>query len=93
MKLEHRSVEVIVVGAGIGGLAAAKTYLELSPLTNLIILEKRPTIGGVWSEENCYEGLKTNNLGGTYEFTDFPWVKNTGSKKINISLVPCYIPI
>lgn len=40
MKLEHRSVEVIVVGAGIGGLAAAKTYLELSPLTNLIILEK-----------------------------------------------------
>jgi cation diffusion facilitator CzcD-associated flavoprotein CzcO len=40
MKPEHRSVEVIVVGAGIGGLAAAKTYLELSPPTNLIILEK-----------------------------------------------------
>jgi cation diffusion facilitator CzcD-associated flavoprotein CzcO len=29
-------------------------------------------LGGVWAEENCYEGLKTNNLHGTYEFTDFP---------------------
>ncbi|BAE63904.1 unnamed protein product [Aspergillus oryzae RIB40] len=81
MQPEHRSAEVIVIGAGIGGLAAAKTYLELSPLTNLILLEKRPTIGGVWSEENCYEGLKTNNLGGTYEFTDFPMGEKYGIKE------------
>lgn len=40
MQPEHRSAEVVVIGAGIGGLAAAKTYLELSPLTNLILLEK-----------------------------------------------------
>ncbi|KAJ5585770.1 FAD/NAD(P)-binding domain-containing protein [Penicillium hetheringtonii] len=72
MQFEHRSAEVIVVGTGVGGLAASKTYLELSPQTELVLLEKRPTLGGVWSEENCYEGLKTNNLGGTYEFTDFP---------------------
>ncbi|KAJ5397846.1 hypothetical protein N7509_005959 [Penicillium cosmopolitanum] len=72
MQPQHRSTEVIVIGAGIGGLAAAKTYFELSPLIDLVIVEKRPTLGGVWSEENCYEGLKTNNLGGTYEFTDFP---------------------
>ncbi|GKZ79520.1 hypothetical protein AnigIFM56816_003719 [Aspergillus niger] len=72
MPLEYRTAEVIVVGTGIGGLAATKTYLELSPQTDIVLLEKRPTIGGVWAEENCYEGLKTNNLGGTYEFTDFP---------------------
>jgi L-2-hydroxyglutarate oxidase LhgO len=35
---EH--AEVIVVGAGIGGLAAAKTYLELSPGTSLLLIEK-----------------------------------------------------
>lgn len=29
-------------------------------------------MGGVWARENCYEGLKTNNLHGTYEFSDFP---------------------
>ncbi|KUL81709.1 hypothetical protein ZTR_09513 [Talaromyces verruculosus] len=81
MQPEICSAEVIVIGAGIGGLAAAKTYLELSPLTNLVILEKRPTIGGVWSEENCYEGLKTNNLGGTYEFADFPMGEKYGVKE------------
>ncbi|KAF9890675.1 hypothetical protein FE257_005541 [Aspergillus nanangensis] len=70
--MQQLAAEVIVIGTGIGGLAAAKTYLELSPETDLVLLEKRPTLGGVWSEENCYEGLKTNNLGGTYEYSDFP---------------------
>lgn len=40
-------------------------------------------MGGVWSEENCYEGLKTNNLGGTYEFTDFPMGEKYGIKEDN----------
>lgn len=31
--------DLIVVGAGIGGLCAAKTYLELAPESNVIILE------------------------------------------------------
>nr|KAK5436095.1 hypothetical protein LTR18_009674 [Exophiala xenobiotica] len=67
----HR-YDVIIVGSGIGGLAAAKTYLELSSNTNLILLEGRETLGGVWAKENCYDGLKTNNILGTYEFSDFP---------------------
>ena len=29
-------------------------------------------MGGVWAEQNLYEGIKTNNLVGTYEFSDFP---------------------
>lgn len=40
MQPQHRSTEVIVIGAGIGGLAAAKTYFELSPLIDLVIVEK-----------------------------------------------------
>lgn len=40
MQFEHRSAEVIVVGTGVGGLAASKTYLELSPQTELVLLEK-----------------------------------------------------
>ena len=31
--------DVIVVGSGIGGLCAAKTYLELAPETKLVVLE------------------------------------------------------
>ena len=29
-------------------------------------------MSGVWAEENLYEGIKTNNLVGTHEFSDFP---------------------
>ena len=34
------SVDVLIVGAGIGGLCAAKTYLELAPQTRLVVLEE-----------------------------------------------------
>ncbi|PWY88762.1 dimethylaniline monooxygenase [Aspergillus sclerotioniger CBS 115572] len=71
MHLKEQRVEVIVVGAGLGGLATAKTYLELAPQTDLLILEGRSAVGGVWAQ-NSYEDLRTNNLYGTYEFSDFP---------------------
>jgi cation diffusion facilitator CzcD-associated flavoprotein CzcO len=54
------------------GLAAAKTYLEVNPTSNLVVLEEASTVGGVWAEHRLYPGLKTNNLVGTYEFSDFP---------------------
>ncbi|KAF5594883.1 dimethylaniline monooxygenase [Fusarium subglutinans] len=76
----HRA-SVIIIGTGVGGLAAAKTYLELDPEADILLLEKRSGLGGVWAEENCYDGLKTNNLRGTYEFTDFPLDDSYGVKE------------
>lgn len=35
-------------------------------------------MGGVWAKESCYPDLKTNNLLGTYEFSDFPMDKKYG---------------
>jgi cation diffusion facilitator CzcD-associated flavoprotein CzcO len=29
-------------------------------------------VGGVWSSERLYPGLKSNNMVGTYEYSDFP---------------------
>ncbi|KAL8946199.1 MAG: hypothetical protein Q9222_007378, partial [Ikaeria aurantiellina] len=69
--LPNNHQDVVVVGAGIQGLVAAKTYLQLSPNISLLILESGRTIGGVWAEGNIYPGLKTNNQLGTFEFTDF----------------------
>ncbi|KAI4138816.1 MAG: hypothetical protein L6R39_006593, partial [Caloplaca ligustica] len=63
--------DVLIVGTGIQGLVAAKTYLQLSPRANLLIIDSQHSIGGVWSKENCYPGLKTNNQLGTFEYTDF----------------------
>ena len=67
-----KSTTVLVIGAGIHGLVAAKTYLQCSPTTSLLIIDRQPSLGGVWAREKLYPGLKTNNQLGTLEFSDFP---------------------
>jgi cation diffusion facilitator CzcD-associated flavoprotein CzcO len=61
-----------VIASGLHGLAMAKTYLEVNPSADVIILEAASTVGGVWAAHRLYPGLKSNNLLGTYEFSDFP---------------------
>lgn len=50
----------------------AKTYLEVDPDASISIFDSAVSVGGVWAKERLYPGLKTNNLLGTYEFSDFP---------------------
>lgn len=70
--------DIVVVGAGLQGLAAAKTYIQIEPEVNLRILDSSDSIGGVWAKSNLYPGLRSNNLFGTYEYTDFPMTKQAG---------------
>lgn len=44
----------------------------MNPSANIAILDSEETIGGVWAERKLYPGLKTNNMLGTYEFSDLP---------------------
>lgn len=46
---------VIIVGAGMGGLAAA-FYLKRAGVTNLTMLERGPEVGGTW-RANTYPGI------------------------------------
>ena len=64
--------DVVIVGAGIQGLAAARIFLQLEPELKLLIIDSNTSVGGVWAKENLYPSLKTNNLRGTFEYTDFP---------------------
>ncbi|KAI0744107.1 hypothetical protein C8Q80DRAFT_879065 [Daedaleopsis nitida] len=64
--------EVVVIGAGWFGLAAAKTYIQLHSACRLLVLESASTVGGVWAQSRLYPGLKSNNMLGTYEYPDFP---------------------
>ncbi|KAI5782521.1 hypothetical protein FPQ18DRAFT_299496 [Pyronema domesticum] len=64
--------DLVIIGAGWHGLITAKTYLEVNPSANVLILDKAATIGGVWAEHRLYPGLKTNNMLGTYEYSEFP---------------------
>lgn len=52
----------------------AKTYLEAHPEAKTLILDYAESVGGTWAHERLYPGLKTNNLVGSYEFSDFPLV-------------------
>jgi hypothetical protein len=64
----------LISSTGWHGLAMAKTYTEVSPNANILVLDSACSIGGVWAKERLYPDLKTNNLIGTYEFSDFPMV-------------------
>ncbi|KAI0867577.1 hypothetical protein GGS24DRAFT_515151 [Hypoxylon argillaceum] len=70
--MEH--FDIIIVGAGLHGLAIARTLVDASPNgpKRLIILDEGRSIGGTWAAERLYPGLKTNNVVGSYEFSDFP---------------------
>lgn len=52
----------------------AKTYLEVHPHSSILILDYAEHLGGTWARERLYPGLKTNNIVGSYEFSDFPLV-------------------
>lgn len=70
--------DVVIIGAGLNGLAAAKTFLEIDPALRLTIVDSNASIGGVWALSNLYDGLRTNNLVGGYEYTDFPMDETFG---------------
>ncbi|KFY24197.1 hypothetical protein V491_02247, partial [Pseudogymnoascus sp. VKM F-3775] len=63
--------DLVVVGAGIYGLAVAKTYHQVNPSARLLILDSGISAGGTWCAERLYDGLFTNNLVGMLEFSDF----------------------
>jgi len=63
-------------------LAAAKTYIQVEgPSVNLVVLDAQPSIGGTWATHRLYPGLKSNNILGTYEYTDFPMAGFAGAKE------------
>ena len=55
-------------------MAMAKTYLEVCPDERILVVDSAASIGGTWAKERLYSGLKTNNLIGSYEFSDFPMI-------------------
>lgn len=52
----------------------AKTYLQVHSEANILVVEKAHSIGGSWATERLYPRLKTNNLFGSYEWSDLPMV-------------------
>ncbi|KAK1990019.1 cofactor FMO1 FAD enzyme, partial [Colletotrichum falcatum] len=66
------TVETLIIGAGPSGLCAAKTLLQRDPAAEILVVDGRASVGGVWSREQIYPNLKTNNLVTAMDFSDFP---------------------
>jgi dimethylaniline monooxygenase (N-oxide forming) len=63
-------VKIAIVGAGPSGLATAAVLQEFGH--EVVVFEKAPDIGGVWSATRSYPGLSTQDTRVTYAFSDVP---------------------
>ena len=54
-------------------------FLQVRPDVDLLVLEAGSSIGGTWSKERLYPGLKTNTLTDDFEYTDFS-MREDGAK-------------
>ncbi|KAK6499822.1 hypothetical protein TWF481_010180 [Arthrobotrys musiformis] len=62
--------DLIIIGAGIYGLYAAKTFLTICPSINLLVVESLPSVGGVWSKDRVYPGLRIQHHSKFFEFSE-----------------------
>jgi cation diffusion facilitator CzcD-associated flavoprotein CzcO len=61
---------VCVIGAGVSGLVAAKTFLARGHAVT--ILEKSGDLGGVWEPARSYPDVQTQSPKDLYRYTDKP---------------------
>jgi monooxygenase len=70
-RIEH--VDVLIVGAGISGIAAAYHLQRCRPHTSYAILEAREATGGTWDLFR-YPGIRSDSDLHTFGFSFKPWV-------------------
>ncbi len=68
--IEH--VDVIIIGAGLSGIGAARHLREKCPEKTFLILEGRAAIGGTWDLFR-YPGVRSDSDMYTLGYTFKPW--------------------
>jgi glycine/D-amino acid oxidase-like deaminating enzyme len=66
-------MRVGIIGAGVAGLATAKTLKQAGH--EVVVFDRTPDVGGVWSATRRYPGLTTQSAKATYGLSDFPLPK------------------
>jgi cation diffusion facilitator CzcD-associated flavoprotein CzcO len=63
-------MHVAIIGAGLAGLTTAKVLLQAGH--DVVVFDRTPDVGGVWSRTRRYPGLTTQSPKAQYSFSDFP---------------------
>ena len=63
-------MRVAIIGAGVAGLATAKVLKQAGH--EVVVYDKAPDVGGVWSRTRRYPGLTTQSPKAQYSLSDFP---------------------
>src|SRR5580704_13711665 len=62
-------MRVGIIGAGVAGLTTAKVLSQAGH--EVVIYDKAPDVGGVWSRTRRYPGLTTQSPKAQYSLSDF----------------------
>lgn len=65
------SVQVLVVGAGFAGIAAAARILDDDPSADILVIERADDVGGTW-RDNTYPGCACDVPTSLYSFSFAP---------------------
>jgi Flavin-binding monooxygenase-like len=63
-------MRVGIIGAGVAGLTTAKVLDQAGH--EVVVYDKAPDVGGVWSRTRRYPGLTTQSPKAQYSLSDFP---------------------
>jgi len=63
-------MRVGIIGAGVAGLTTAKVLKQAGH--DVVVYDKAPDVGGVWSRTRRYPGLTTQSPKAQYSLSDYP---------------------
>ncbi|CAG8956469.1 hypothetical protein HYFRA_00003854 [Hymenoscyphus fraxineus] len=66
------TLDIVVIGAGLSGLAFTRFYLDIHPQTKIVILEADDCLGGVWSSSRNYDEFWSQSGQRMTGFSDTP---------------------
>jgi cation diffusion facilitator CzcD-associated flavoprotein CzcO len=67
-------MRIAIVGAGFAGLTTAKVLSQVGH--EVLVFDKSPDVGGVWSATRRYPGVQTQSPRDMYSLSDFPMPKS-----------------
>ncbi|CAA7266092.1 unnamed protein product [Cyclocybe aegerita] len=57
-----------ILGAGVAGIINTYVFLQ-DGFTNVTVITRDRSVGGIWSRDRVYPGLRINNVHGEYRFS------------------------